>query len=101
MVRVVFVYWQANWIFSSHFSRKINEEFRENKVTSSDRIGFFVVDEAHLIGLGHDFRPDYHAALQALPQTIPVLANPATANNRVTMTSSRSWGQTSTCRGDH
>jgi len=47
------------------------------------RISFFVVDEAHCISdWGHDFRPDYRRItriLQALPQTIPVLATTATA----------------------
>jgi len=65
-----------------------NEEFREKILLPvSQRIGLFVVDEAHCISdWGHDFRPDYRRIvriLQALPQNIPVLATTATANNRV------------------
>jgi ATP-dependent DNA helicase RecQ len=65
-----------------------NEKFRDNILTSiSQKIGLFVVDEAHCISdWGHDFRPDYRRIvriLQALPNNIPVLATTATANNRV------------------
>jgi ATP-dependent DNA helicase RecQ len=65
-----------------------NEEFRGRILLPiSNRIGCFVVDEAHCISdWGHDFRPDYRRItriLQALPQNIPVLATTATANNRV------------------
>lgn len=68
--------------------RLANEEFREKILLPvSQRIGLFVVDEAHCISdWGHDFRPDYRRIvriLQALPQNIPVLATTATANNRV------------------
>ena len=68
--------------------RLANQEFRENILLPiSQRIGLFVVDEAHCISdWGHDFRPDYRRIvriLQALPQNIPVLATTATANNRV------------------
>src|SRR5207249_4392862 len=53
----------------------------------TNRIGMFVVDEAHCISdWGHDFRPDYLRIvriLQALPRNVPVLATTATANNRV------------------
>ncbi|OCQ99369.1 ATP-dependent DNA helicase RecG [Nostoc sp. MBR 210] len=68
--------------------RLANDEFRENILLPiSQRIGLFVVDEAHCISdWGHDFRPDYQRIvriLQALPQNIPVLATTATANNRV------------------
>ena len=53
----------------------------------ADRVGLFVVDEAHCISdWGHDFRPDYRRivrVLRALPPNIPVLATTATANNRV------------------
>jgi ATP-dependent DNA helicase RecQ len=65
-----------------------NEDFREQMLLPiANRIGCFVVDEAHCISdWGHDFRPDYRRItriLQALPQNIPVLATTATANNRV------------------
>jgi ATP-dependent DNA helicase RecQ len=68
--------------------RLANDEFREKVLLPvSQRIGLFVVDEAHCISdWGHDFRPDYRRIvriLQALPQNIPVLATTATANNRV------------------
>jgi len=68
--------------------RLANEEFRETVLLPiSQRIGLFVVDEAHCISdWGHDFRPDYRRIvriLQAMPQNIPVLATTATANNRV------------------
>ncbi|MEH2238737.1 RecQ family ATP-dependent DNA helicase [Nostoc sp.] len=68
--------------------RLADEEFREKILLPvSQRIGLFVVDEAHCISdWGHDFRPDYRRIvriLQALPQNIPVLATTATANNRV------------------
>jgi ATP-dependent DNA helicase RecQ len=68
--------------------RLANEKFRESVLLPvATRIGFFVVDEAHCISdWGHDFRPDYRRitrVLQAFPQTIPVLATTATANNRV------------------
>lgn len=65
-----------------------NEEFRRTVLLPiADRIGFFIVDEAHCISdWGHDFRPDYQRItriLQALPSNIPVLATTATANDRV------------------
>jgi len=68
--------------------RLANEDFRQRILLPiSQRIGLFVVDEAHCISdWGHDFRPDYRRivrVLQALPQTIPALATTATANNRV------------------
>ncbi|MDB9310266.1 RecQ family ATP-dependent DNA helicase [Aphanizomenon sp. CS-733/32] len=68
--------------------RLANDEFRENILLPlSQKIGLFVVDEAHCISdWGHDFRPDYRRivrVLQALPQNIPVLTTTATANNRV------------------
>ncbi|RLA52304.1 MAG: ATP-dependent DNA helicase RecG [Gammaproteobacteria bacterium] len=53
----------------------------------SDRIGLFVIDEAHCISdWGHDFRPDYKRIvniLPFLPVNMPVLATTATANQRV------------------
>jgi ATP-dependent DNA helicase RecQ len=68
--------------------RLANDEFRESVLLPmAERIGLFVVDEAHCISdWGHDFRPDYlriARILQALPPNIPVLATTATANNRV------------------
>lgn len=68
--------------------RLANDSFRNTVLTPmANRIGFFVVDEAHCISdWGHDFRPDYRRIvriLQALPVNIPVLATTATANNRV------------------
>ncbi|HBL10023.1 MAG TPA: ATP-dependent DNA helicase RecG [Cyanobacteria bacterium UBA11162] len=68
--------------------RLANEEFRQTILLPiSQKIGLFVVDEAHCISdWGHDFRPDYRRIvriLQALPSNIPALATTATANNRV------------------
>jgi ATP-dependent DNA helicase RecQ len=68
--------------------RLANDEFRENVLLPiADRIGFFVVDEAHCISdWGHDFRPDYLRivrVLRFLPRNIPILATTATANDRV------------------
>jgi ATP-dependent DNA helicase RecQ len=68
--------------------RLANEEFQNTVLSQiSQRIGLFVVDEAHCISdWGHDFRPDYRRivrVLQALPRNIPALATTATANNRV------------------
>lgn len=68
--------------------RLANEEFRQEILLPlAERIGFFVVDEAHCISdWGHDFRPDYRRIvriLQALPKTISVLATTATASDRV------------------
>jgi ATP-dependent DNA helicase RecQ len=68
--------------------RLSNESFRQEFLLPiSNRIGLFVVDEAHCISdWGHDFRPDYRRIvrlLQALPPNIPVLATTATANDRV------------------
>ena len=68
--------------------RLSNEGFRETVFAAiSDRVGLFVVDEAHCISdWGHDFRPDYlriTRVLQAMPENVPVLATTATANDRV------------------
>lgn len=68
--------------------RLANDQFRENVLAFiADRVGLFVVDEAHCISdWGHEFRPDYRRivrVLQNLPGNIPVLATTATANNRV------------------
>ncbi|MDB9484900.1 ATP-dependent DNA helicase, partial [Dolichospermum circinale CS-537/05] len=68
--------------------RLANQDFYNNILLPlSQKIGLFVVDEAHCISdWGHDFRPDYRRivrVLQGLPPNIPVLATTATANNRV------------------
>lgn len=68
--------------------RLANDKFRETVLMDiADRVGLFVVDEAHCISdWGHDFRPDYlrvTRVLQALPRNVPVLTTTATANDRV------------------
>jgi ATP-dependent DNA helicase RecQ len=68
--------------------RLANEDFVEDVIIPlSDKIGLFVVDEAHCISdWGHDFRPDYRRIINVLrnvPANMPVLATTATANNRV------------------
>jgi ATP-dependent DNA helicase RecQ len=68
--------------------RLANDEFvGHNLLPIANRLGLFVVDEAHCISdWGHDFRPDYRRIvriLKALPGNIPVLATTATANDRV------------------
>ena len=53
----------------------------------ADKIGLFVVDEAHCISdWGHDFRPDYRRIvniLKFMPDGMPILGTTATADNRV------------------
>jgi ATP-dependent DNA helicase RecQ len=68
--------------------RLANDEFVNRCLLPiANRVGLFVVDEAHCISdWGHDFRPDYQRIvriLRALPPNIPVLATTATANDRV------------------
>lgn len=68
--------------------RLANTQFQEEVLSRiTERVGLFVVDEAHCISdWGHDFRPDYRRItriLQAMPANVPVLATTATANNRV------------------
>jgi ATP-dependent DNA helicase RecQ len=68
--------------------RLANDDFvGRSLLPIANRLGFFVVDEAHCISdWGHDFRPDYRRIvriLKALPRNIPVLATTATANKRV------------------
>lgn len=68
--------------------RLSNDSFMDNVLRPiADRIGLFVVDEAHCISdWGHDFRPDYRrivSILQFMPKGMPVLATTATANDRV------------------
>lgn len=65
-----------------------NPDFQEHALAHiARRVALLVVDEAHCISdWGHDFRPDYRRltrVLQALPQTVAVLATTATATNRV------------------
>ncbi len=68
--------------------RLADDEFVvHNLLPIANRLGLFVVDEAHCISdWGHDFRPDYRRIvriLKALPGNIPVLSTTATANDRV------------------
>ncbi|EHQ44516.1 RecQ family ATP-dependent DNA helicase [Myroides odoratus] len=68
--------------------RLASEEFIEKILYPiADKIGLFVVDEAHCISdWGHDFRPDYRrivGILKGMPKGMPILGTTATANNRV------------------
>jgi ATP-dependent DNA helicase RecQ len=68
--------------------RLANEKFMKNVLRPiSERIGLFVVDEAHCISdWEHDFRPDYQRItrlLKMMSPNLPVLATTATANDRV------------------
>jgi len=68
--------------------RLAKEAFRNELLPIfSEKIGLFVVDEAHCISdWGHDFRPDYKRIarmLNTIPPNVPILATTATANNRV------------------
>lgn len=68
--------------------RLANDRFMDNVLRPiADRIGLFVVDEAHCISdWGHDFRPDYRrivSILQFMPAGMPILGTTATANDRV------------------
>jgi ATP-dependent DNA helicase RecQ len=69
----------------------------------SDRIGLFVVDEAHCISdWGHDFRPDYKrlaGVLKELPPNLPLLCTTATANDRVICDVSTQLGNVEIQRG--
>lgn len=69
----------------------------------TERTGLFVVDEAHCISdWGHDFRPDYAKIVQVirrLPETMPVLATTATANDRVVADVRRQLGDVEIRRG--
>lgn len=68
--------------------RLTNPRFRDHVLVEVlKRVGMIVVDEAHCISdWGHDFRPDYRrigALVRSLPDSVPVLATTATANERV------------------
>src|SRR5690554_3679321 len=68
--------------------RLANERFIDEILFPiADKIGLFVVDEAHCISdWGHDFRPDYRrivGILKVMPKGMPVLGTTATANDRV------------------
>jgi ATP-dependent DNA helicase RecQ len=84
--------------------RLANTGFREKVlVPVAERVGLFVVDEAHCISdWGHDFRPDYRRivrVLQALPPNIPVLATTATASDRVVADVAAQLGDLQVTRG--
>ena len=84
--------------------RLANDDFRERVLQQvANRIGLFVVDEAHCISdWGHDFRPDYRrivGVLQALPRNIPILATTATANDRVVKDVAHQLGALNVVRG--
>lgn len=84
--------------------RLANDDFRENMLLPVvDRVGLFVVDEAHCISdWGHDFRPDYRRIvriLQALPPNMPILATTATANDRVVQDVAVQMGELNIRRG--
>ena len=81
-----------------------NEKFMETVlIPLSNKIGLFVVDEAHCISdWGHDFRPDYQRItriLQQMPSNMPVLATTATANDRVVEDIENKIGGIETIRG--
>jgi ATP-dependent DNA helicase RecQ len=63
------------------FSDEVQEKLK------NIRIGLFVIDEAHCISdWGHDFRLEYgrlKTIIQQIPDTVPILATTATANDRV------------------
>ena len=85
--------------------RLANKTFREQMLLPiMERIGLFVVDEAHCISdWGHDFRPDYRQIkriIPSLPPNIPLLATTATATNRVINDIKEQFGKNiKICRG--
>jgi ATP-dependent DNA helicase RecQ len=66
-------------------------------------LGMFVVDEAHCISdWGHDFRLDYRRIVnivRSLPDSVPVLATTATANDRVVQDTQSQLGGIDVIRG--
>ncbi len=68
--------------------RLANPDFRKNVFNEMEsEFGMLVVDEAHCISdWGHEFRPDYRRIkpmIERLPDSIPIAATTATANDRV------------------
>ncbi|MCK0134839.1 RecQ family ATP-dependent DNA helicase [Arenibacter sp. S6351L] len=84
--------------------RLANERFVDEILFPiADRIGLFVVDEAHCISdWGHDFRPDYRrivGILKVMPKGMPVLGTTATANYRVVADIEEQLGGINVLRG--
>lgn len=68
--------------------RLANPNFRAEVLSEMEsEFGMLVVDEAHCISdWGHEFRPDYRRIkpiIERLPDSIPIAATTATANDRV------------------
>ncbi|WP_445736247.1 RecQ family ATP-dependent DNA helicase [Mariniflexile sp.] len=84
--------------------RLANERFMDEILFPiADKIGLFVVDEAHCISdWGHDFRPDYRrivGILKVMPKGMPVLGTTATANDRVVADIEEQLGGINVLRG--
>lgn len=84
--------------------RLANERFIDEILFPiADKIGLFVVDEAHCISdWGHDFRPDYRrivGILKVMPKGMPVLGTTATANDRVVSDIEEQLGGINVLRG--
>jgi len=84
--------------------RLANERFMDEILFPiADKIGLFVVDEAHCISdWGHDFRPDYRrivGILKVMPRGMPVLGTTATANDRVVADIEEQLGGINVLRG--
>jgi len=85
--------------------RLANDKFMKQILRPiADKIGLFVVDEAHCISdWGHDFRPDYRRItniLKFMPDGMPLLGTTATANNRVIDDISNQLGRVNIVRGN-
>lgn len=85
--------------------RLANERFMDEILFPiADKIGLFVVDEAHCISdWGHDFRPDYRrivGILKVMPIGMPVLGTTATANDRVVADIEEQLGGINVLRGE-
>lgn len=84
--------------------RLANDSFMESVLRPiADRIGLFVVDEAHCISdWGHDFRTDYRrivGIIKMMPAGMPVLGTTATANDRVVADVLHQLGELTILRG--